>query len=230
MLRAVRRHTNQPWVLLYIERWLRAPVQLEDAASCRECRELLREGSLAPSCRICFCIMRSTCGWREPFLTSRSSATRMTPFVTARAPTRRRRYGAHLPTALRPASCAASREDEDRLLQGCEPARRFLEPIVRLPRVQIRVRKALGRGRRAFACFLPAASPKALTFIGRRSGAGRSSSQRQIPARSGRDVQHVHSRLDQLLRQLLSDTVASDPEEDRSLCHPLGAPQIQAVA
>jgi RNA-directed DNA polymerase len=29
------------------------------------------------------------------------------------------------------------------------------------------VRKALGRGRRAFACFLPAASPKALTFIGR---------------------------------------------------------------
>jgi hypothetical protein len=24
---------------------------------------------------------------------------------------------------------AASREDEDRLLQGCEPARRFLEPI-----------------------------------------------------------------------------------------------------
>jgi RNA-directed DNA polymerase len=30
MLAAVRRHTNQPWVLLYIERWLKAPVQLED--------------------------------------------------------------------------------------------------------------------------------------------------------------------------------------------------------
>src|SRR5260370_12261132 len=57
-----------------------------------------------------------------------------------------------------------------------------------------------------------------------------SSSQRQIPARSRRDVQHVHSRLDQLLRQLLSDTVASDPDEDRSLYHPLAAPQIQAVA
>src|SRR5439155_24773025 len=57
-----------------------------------------------------------------------------------------------------------------------------------------------------------------------------SSSQRQIPARSRRDVQHVHSRLDQLLRQLLPDAVASDPEEDRSLCHPLGAPQVQTVA
>ena len=32
MLRAVRRHTNQPWVLLHIERWLKAPVQLEDGS------------------------------------------------------------------------------------------------------------------------------------------------------------------------------------------------------
>jgi group II intron reverse transcriptase/maturase len=32
MLKAVRQHTNCPWVLLYIERWLRAPVQLEDGS------------------------------------------------------------------------------------------------------------------------------------------------------------------------------------------------------
>jgi RNA-directed DNA polymerase len=30
LLRAVRKHTDCAWVLLYIERWLRAPVQLED--------------------------------------------------------------------------------------------------------------------------------------------------------------------------------------------------------
>ena len=30
MLRAVRRHTDCPWVLLYIERWLMAPMQMED--------------------------------------------------------------------------------------------------------------------------------------------------------------------------------------------------------
>jgi hypothetical protein len=30
MLKAVRHHTNCPWVLLYIERRLKAPVQLED--------------------------------------------------------------------------------------------------------------------------------------------------------------------------------------------------------
>jgi group II intron reverse transcriptase/maturase len=30
MLKAVRRHTDCAWVLLYIERWLKAPVQMED--------------------------------------------------------------------------------------------------------------------------------------------------------------------------------------------------------
>ena len=30
MMRAVRKHTDNPWMLLYIERWLKAPVQLED--------------------------------------------------------------------------------------------------------------------------------------------------------------------------------------------------------
>ena len=60
-----------------------------------------------------------------------------------------------------------------------------------------------------------------------RSALGASPSQRQVPAAPRRDIQPVHSRLDQLL---LQDAVASDPEEDRSLCHPLGAPQVQADA
>ena len=30
MMRAVRKHTRCPWMLLYIERWLKAPAQLED--------------------------------------------------------------------------------------------------------------------------------------------------------------------------------------------------------
>ena len=29
-MRAVRRHTNCSWVLLYIERWLKAPVRMPD--------------------------------------------------------------------------------------------------------------------------------------------------------------------------------------------------------
>lgn len=30
LMRAVRKHTDCPWVLLYMERWLKAPVQLRD--------------------------------------------------------------------------------------------------------------------------------------------------------------------------------------------------------
>ena len=32
LLRAVRHHTDAPWVLLYVERWLKAPIQGEDGA------------------------------------------------------------------------------------------------------------------------------------------------------------------------------------------------------
>src|SRR5439155_24929730 len=32
LLKAVRRHTDCRWVLLYIERWLKAPAQLEDGS------------------------------------------------------------------------------------------------------------------------------------------------------------------------------------------------------
>jgi RNA-directed DNA polymerase len=32
MLHAVRKHTDYKWVLLYIERWLKAPAQLEDGS------------------------------------------------------------------------------------------------------------------------------------------------------------------------------------------------------
>jgi group II intron reverse transcriptase/maturase len=32
MLKAVRHHTDCPWALLYIERWLKAPVQMEDGS------------------------------------------------------------------------------------------------------------------------------------------------------------------------------------------------------
>jgi RNA-directed DNA polymerase len=32
LLKAVKKHTNCPWVLLYVERWLQAPVQLENGA------------------------------------------------------------------------------------------------------------------------------------------------------------------------------------------------------
>src|SRR5205823_7038381 len=99
--------------------------------------------------------MRSICGWREPFLTSRSSATRMTPFVTARAPMRRRRYGARLPTALRPASwcCILRRQKSSTAkmrgnVHSADGWRAVLEPVI--ARYRGNVKRLYFRGDAAF--------------------------------------------------------------------------------
>ena len=65
---------------------------------------------------------------------------------------------------------AASREDEDRLLQGCEPTRRLPYHLVRLSRIPVSSPEddvEEGTKRIPAHSFMPAASPKALTFISR---------------------------------------------------------------
>jgi RNA-directed DNA polymerase len=44
LLKAVRKHTDCPWVLLYIERWLKAPARWRMVASCRVRPEPLKVG------------------------------------------------------------------------------------------------------------------------------------------------------------------------------------------
>ena len=48
LLRAVRRHTNCPWVLLYIERWLKVPVQMEDGSVVPRTAGTPQGGVMAP--------------------------------------------------------------------------------------------------------------------------------------------------------------------------------------
>src|SRR5947209_8388340 len=50
---------------------------------------------------------------------------------------------------------AASREDEDRLLQGCEPPWRLSEPVVRLSRIYLPGEESVGKGASSL-CVLPA--------------------------------------------------------------------------
>src|SRR6516165_7679326 len=126
---------------------------------------------------------------------------------------------------------AASAEDEDCVLQGCGPARRLSEPDIRLSRIHVPSEESAGE-RGSSVCWLPARGQPESAHVHQLvyPALGASPSQRQIPARFGQRVQSVHRRLDQLLRPVLSDAIALDPQEDRCLCHPLGAPEIQTVA
>ena len=129
---------------------------------------------------------------------------------------------------------AASREDEDRLLQGCEPARRPPGYPLRLSGFPVSSPEDhVGEGGQAYlrAQFPARRQPEGVdAHQPRASPLGASSPQRQIPDRAGPDVQPVHPRLDHLLQSLLQDAVASDPEADRCLCHPVGTSKVQATA
>jgi RNA-directed DNA polymerase len=48
LLRAVRKHTDCKWVLLYIERWLKAPVQLEDGSLIHRDKGTPQGGVISP--------------------------------------------------------------------------------------------------------------------------------------------------------------------------------------
>ena len=64
LMKVVRRHTDQKWVLLYTERWLTAPVIHPDGTE--EARDVRTpQGGVASIhyWRICFCITRLTNGW-----------------------------------------------------------------------------------------------------------------------------------------------------------------------
>ena len=217
LLKAVRHHTDCPWVLLYIERWLKAPVQMEDGSVVPRTAGTPQGGVISPLLanlflHYAFDVWMSRNYPHIPFERYADDAIcHCKSAEEARA----------LWSALAGSLCglqvgAASGEDEDRLLQGCEPAWRLSEPVVRLSRVYVPSEEGVGKGTSAL-CVLPARRQSESVDVHQpnSSALGASSSQRQVPAGPGRDVQPVHSRLDQLLQPLLQDAVASDPEEDR---------------
>ena len=48
MMRAVQKHTSQKWVLLYIERWLKAPVQFQDGSIVERTQGAPQGGVISP--------------------------------------------------------------------------------------------------------------------------------------------------------------------------------------
>lgn len=80
IVKAVEAHTDHDtrWVVLYVTRWLAAPLRLPDG-SVQVRIEGLRRGRRSRLCwRICSCITRSTRGWRG---SSRQSGSNVTPMT-----------------------------------------------------------------------------------------------------------------------------------------------------
>jgi RNA-directed DNA polymerase len=66
MLKAVARHTDQKWILLYVQRWLVAPLHQQDGTLAPGIVEPHRALRSHRCWRTCICTTRSTRGWSGP--------------------------------------------------------------------------------------------------------------------------------------------------------------------
>ena len=81
LLRAVRRHTEEKWVVLYIERWLKAPVVLPNGEVKERDRRHASRGCRKSACLPIFsCTMCSIRGWND---TTRQSASSAMPMISS---------------------------------------------------------------------------------------------------------------------------------------------------
>ena len=48
LMKAVRKHTNNKWVMLYVERWLKAPMQMPDGALIERTKGTPQGGGVSP--------------------------------------------------------------------------------------------------------------------------------------------------------------------------------------
>jgi RNA-directed DNA polymerase len=77
MRKAVARHTDQRWILLYVKRWLVAPLRQPDAPWWPGIAEPRKARRSHPGWRTCSCSTRSIRGWPGSSRRSRSSGTAM---------------------------------------------------------------------------------------------------------------------------------------------------------
>jgi RNA-directed DNA polymerase len=167
MLKAVRCHTDCPWVLLYIERWLKAPVQMEDGKVVPRTAGTPQGGVISPLLANLFLHYAFDMWMTRTYPTI--PFERYADDAICHCKSAEEAQALWSALADRFAVCKLVLHPEKTKIVYCKDANRRDD----FPSNQsfdflgfkFRARKALGRGGHPFACFLPAASPKALKAI-----------------------------------------------------------------
>ena len=232
LLKAVRHHTDCPWVLLYIERWLKAPEQREDGSIVPRMAGTPQGGVISPLLANLF--LHYTFDMWMARTHPHIPFERYADDIICHCKSADEVRALWSALADRLAACKLTLHPEKTKIVYCKDANRrgdFPNKSFDFLGFTFRARKTIWQGHIPAHGFMPAASSSGAEGHEPDNPAlGASSPQRQIPARPGSDVQSVHRRLDQLLRPLLSHAVASHPDADRCLSSPLGTPQVQAVS
>ena len=232
LMKAVAHHTDERWVLLYIQRWLKAPMTMARRNPPRRERWEPHKDLRSRRCsRTSSCTMRSTSGWTANTPAVRSSVTRMMWSSTATPSNRPNNCG---PTSLSGSGLWAL---------SCIPTRRRSCTAKTRTAVTSRehtsfdflgytFRGRLARGRRGFfVSFSPAMSPNAKQAIGEQIRDW------HLNRRSATDLAGLAGainaqdpRLVQLLRGLLPLRVVCHRSAHRRTPRPMGDAEVQTIA
>ena len=143
--RVVRKYTDCRWVLLYVERWLTAPIQRQDGTLTARPAGTDSLASSARCSRISSCIWRSTPGRSRRSPRCRSSGTRTIFSCTVGLRSRRNGSAGGAGAARATQAGGPSEQDEDRILPGSERRASYPETSFEVLSLTFRRRRARDR-------------------------------------------------------------------------------------
>ncbi|TGN37623.1 group II intron reverse transcriptase/maturase [Paracoccus liaowanqingii] len=163
LMRALRKHCQEDWVLLYIDRWLKAPVQLPNGQLEERTRGTPQGGVVSPLLANLFLHYAFDTWMRRdnpaiPF-------ERYADDVICHCRSRQEAEGLKAALEQRLADCHLTLHPEKTCVVYCKDSnRRGSHPLIQFTFLgfAFRPRMAKNRWGRIFTCFLPAVSPQAL--------------------------------------------------------------------
>ena len=200
LLKAVRHHTDCSWVLLYIERWLKAPMQMEDGSVVPRTAGTPQGGVISPLLANLFLHYAFDTWMTRTF--AHIKFERYADDIICHCKSADEARALWSATADRLMDCRLILHPEKTKIVYCKDANRrsdFPHHSFDFLGFTFRARKTIWQGHIPAHGFMPAASSAALKAIGRtvRRWALHHRSDKSL-LRSGSDVQSVHPRLDQL--------------------------------
>ena len=167
LLKAVRQHTDCPWVLLYVERWLKAPVQMEDGSVVPRTAGTPQGGVISPLLANLFLHYAFDTWMARNY--PHSPFERYADDAICHCQSAKEARALWSALADRLAVCKLVLHPVKTKIVYCKDANRRGDfPIISFDFLgfQFRARKTIWNGKAAHG-FMPAASPKALTALSR---------------------------------------------------------------